>query len=280
MLFYHQKSVTIGDATSNTNIVRPSDWNSYHVGALTIGGNTNNASTWSGSNLQLDGGNNVTLKITGNTLEISGPSQVYASIEHYIPFMGSQAMAGILNASYFVIPVNLPAAMDIGRVVHMMQVSFGSNTSGTLTVSMWAQLFTLNGATLSNLASGSTAHALTYQGTNANSTTASGQRMVHIPLQHNATPGHYWLGMLLRSTSGGANATVSQIIITALNSAFSGSWGQATNASNQMFYGYGTFGTTQSTTRETIAIADLRQGGAALLRSQPYFILSNSRALP
>jgi hypothetical protein len=73
MLLHHSKSITIADGT-NTDIVRPADWNQSHVGRLTITGNTDNASTWSGTNLVLSGGNNVTLKLSNNSLEISGAS--------------------------------------------------------------------------------------------------------------------------------------------------------------------------------------------------------------
>lgn len=51
-----------GTATRNaTDLVRPSDWNSVHNQFYTITGNTNNASTASGTNVVLSGGNGVTL---------------------------------------------------------------------------------------------------------------------------------------------------------------------------------------------------------------------------
>jgi hypothetical protein len=76
MSILHGKNVTIADFTGTvtvfnsagatvtanaTDIVRPSDWVSAHNQFYTLTGNTNNASTASGTNVVLSGGNGVTL---------------------------------------------------------------------------------------------------------------------------------------------------------------------------------------------------------------------------
>jgi hypothetical protein len=76
MALYHVKSNPISDftgtvtvlnsagstATKNaTDLVRPSDWNSAHNLAMTLSGNTAGQSTFSGTNVVYQGGNNVTL---------------------------------------------------------------------------------------------------------------------------------------------------------------------------------------------------------------------------
>lgn len=63
---YHVYSQTVADGTA-TSVVRPSDWNSAHLQRQTISGNTAGRSTWSGTNLVFEGGNNVTLSINSNT---------------------------------------------------------------------------------------------------------------------------------------------------------------------------------------------------------------------
>jgi hypothetical protein len=70
MAVSHVKSVTIADGT-NTNIVRPGDWNSVHNQFFTLAGNTNNASSVSGTNVILSGGNNVTLVGSSNSIGFS-----------------------------------------------------------------------------------------------------------------------------------------------------------------------------------------------------------------
>jgi hypothetical protein len=71
MAIQHVFSNTVADGT-NTNIVRPSDWNSFHNQLSTISGNTLGGSTLSGTNIVLAGGSNITLSATGNTISIIG----------------------------------------------------------------------------------------------------------------------------------------------------------------------------------------------------------------
>jgi len=79
MALYHVKSNTVADFTGTvtgfnsqgstttlaaTNLVRPADWNSAHMMAGTISGNTSGQSTYSGAtNVVFQGGNNVTLSL-------------------------------------------------------------------------------------------------------------------------------------------------------------------------------------------------------------------------
>lgn len=80
MAISHAKSNTIGDftgtvtilnsqgstATANaTDLIRPGDWNSVHNQVITLSGNTAGTSTFSGTNIVFEGGNNITL--SGNT---------------------------------------------------------------------------------------------------------------------------------------------------------------------------------------------------------------------
>lgn len=77
MILYHAKSQTVADGTA-TSVVRPSDWNSAHVLTQQISGNTLGSSTVAGTNLVLQGGNNVTLSAStaanAATIIISGPN--------------------------------------------------------------------------------------------------------------------------------------------------------------------------------------------------------------
>ena len=60
MAIQHVFSNAIADGT-NTNIVRPSDWNSHHNNNVTLSGNTLGVATVSGTNIVFAGGPNVTL---------------------------------------------------------------------------------------------------------------------------------------------------------------------------------------------------------------------------
>jgi hypothetical protein len=108
----HVKSNTIADFTGTVSalnsagvlatvvasaLVLPSDWNSAHAQALTIGGNTAGQSTWSGTNLHMHGGNNVTLALNGNTLSVSGPATAAQSVQT----QGSVQLQGSTGAIVF-----------------------------------------------------------------------------------------------------------------------------------------------------------------------------------
>lgn len=56
-----------------TDLVRPSDWNSGHNQLFTLSGNTNNASTVSGTNVILEGAGAVTLVGSNSVIKISSP---------------------------------------------------------------------------------------------------------------------------------------------------------------------------------------------------------------
>lgn len=74
-------TVTVFDAAGLTqtrnasDLVRPSDWNSAHAMLMTLLGNTNNASTASGTNLAFSGGPNITLIGSGSRVGISAAAQ-------------------------------------------------------------------------------------------------------------------------------------------------------------------------------------------------------------
>jgi hypothetical protein len=83
-------TVTVGNSTGGTqtvnatDLVRPGDWNSAHNQYYTLAGNTNNASTVSGTNVILSGGNNVTLIGSGATIGISAGN---GTVHGWEPFM-------------------------------------------------------------------------------------------------------------------------------------------------------------------------------------------------
>ena len=76
--------VTVFDAAGSTttaaatDLVRPSDWNSAHVVAWNLGGNTAGSQAVSGLDVALHGGNNITLSAdtAASRLHIVGPDLV------------------------------------------------------------------------------------------------------------------------------------------------------------------------------------------------------------
>lgn len=79
MAVSHVYSNTVADGTA-TSVVRPSDWNSAHNQYVTIAGNTAGQSTFSGTNIVFQGGNNFTLSaataIGAATIIMSGANAI------------------------------------------------------------------------------------------------------------------------------------------------------------------------------------------------------------
>lgn len=70
---YNSQGSTVTVAA--TDLVRPSDWNSAHNQYSTIAGNTVGQSTLSGTNIQIAGGNNITLSANATQITISAANQ-------------------------------------------------------------------------------------------------------------------------------------------------------------------------------------------------------------
>jgi len=100
-----------------TDLVRPSDWNSVHNQFFTLTGNTNNASTVSGTNVVLSGGNGVTL--------IGSNSVIGFSVANQSVVPGIQSIQ-VSNTTY-----------TTGNVIfsNANGASFGSSAGGAVTLS-------------------------------------------------------------------------------------------------------------------------------------------------
>lgn len=238
MLVTHSKSITIADGT-NTDIVRPSNWNDSHVGKIVIGGNTAGVSSWSGSQMQFNGGSLVTLSINGNTLNINGADIVsdYACPVLLGGATSSQTMGamGVTSASAYFFPVILSRQVNFNLVrvpvnaswisssaSYTQQLTFGlglySNNAGTLSViSRTSFGFTVSGSSISGTITFPASTSLTgYATTSTNwAVTATGQQLIgNVGIRMldacfgaslSLSPGTYWVGAHVKmATAGGA----------------------------------------------------------------------------
>ena len=245
-----------------TDLVRPSDWNSVHNAFLTIGGNTNNASTWSGTNLQLSFNGAITGKISGNTLEISAAvaRNFFAPIDE-AEFIAGQVGQGTLHIR----PVAFPY-LAFDRAVMPVFNTNSSNSSGSHTLSFWAGIYSQNVSTLSLLASASFTTALTHSGTAGSYSLYSGMRNITMGWSTTIPEGDYWLAIVSRTTSGGANGSYSQAIRSNLASNFLGNFGASHATTIQRRLGYGFYTATTSGMPGSIAFSEIQGSNSALFR--------------
>lgn len=255
-----------------SNLVRPSDWNSAHNQFFTLTGNTNNASTASGSNIVLSGGANVTLIGSNSVIGISAAGPLTRT--GYDPFgYGAESVAGAQGAGtlYFFPMTNSPSFV-YDRVIMPIQVSNASNSSFSATFSMSVGIFTKNDSTLSLLTSTSTSHNFTASGTAGSYSLFGGIRNLTIPMTTTLTYGDYFVGIWSRTTTGGgAGMTINQMLASQPNSSYSGIYGAASNATAQMVLGQGRYSVSFSTAMPNSVPISQIQGNSSILLRPPIF---------
>ncbi len=120
-------TVTIGNSTGGTqtvaatDLVRPVDWNSAHNQYYTLSGNTNGASTASGTNVVLSGGNNVTLVGGGATVGFSVGNYITTGAlsdhSHGNPTLALTNLSGTTASNSAGLTLSLSAAAPGGGAV-------------------------------------------------------------------------------------------------------------------------------------------------------------------
>lgn len=283
----HAKSITVADATGTatgwfgtttvtvaaTDLQRPSDWNSAHNMAFTLTGNTTQGSTVSGTDIVFAGSGNVSVGGSNGSIIISGGGGIIRN--YYNPQDGYVQVAGQQGqASMHIQPAYMPdVTMD--RIAMPVLVTNATNSTGTVTISFGMAIYTRNNSTMSIYASTSGSQAITFSGNSANSSTYAGMRLMTIPWSTSFPENQYYVGIWSRTTTGGANATVSQFLASQANSVFSGILGAASNATIQYTRGLGHFSATFSTALpDSVAISQIN-GSASIVLRQPVFYLVN-----
>lgn len=271
-------TVTVGNSTGGTqtinatDLVRPGDWNSAHNQFYTLAGNTNNASTASGTNVVFQGIGAVTLVGSTDTIGISVDPPVTRNYfnpqDGYVQVVGQQGQ-GTMHMQ----PAYAPN-VTFDRLVFPINVTNATNSTGTITVSLGFGLYTRNDSTFSLLSSTTGSFAVTFSGTSNNST-YSGLRYATIGFSGFIPEDQYYVGIWSRTTSGGANATVSQFLASQVNSNFAGYIGSAVNATMQYTRGLGHYSATFSTALPSAVPISHIQGTNSVVLRQPVFYMVN-----
>jgi len=257
-----------------TNLVRPSDWNSAHNQYFTLSGNTNNSSVVSGTNVVLSGDNNITLIGSGATIGISaaGGNHTYSYFNPQDAYMQVAGQQG--QASLHFQPLQAPN-VTFDRIVFPVVFSGATNSTASVTLSLWMGIYTRNDSTFSLSTSYSTSGAVTHSGTQ-NSSQNVGMKLLTIGATDFISEGQYSVGIVSRTTSGGANASVSQMLASQLNSNLGGFWGQAVNQTIQYTRGLGVYSATTSGIPNSVAISELRGTASLVLRQSLYYFVSGT----
>lgn len=263
------------------------------LGANTAGNTTATGSTigWSGVNLTLSGTNAsqvvisapatsslsatgaLSISTNGSTISIGVPSPVTYSYfnpqDAYLQVAGQQGQ-GTLHIQ----PAKFPN-VSFDRWVFPIVNTNSSNSSGSHTISFWIGVYTRNDSSLSLLMSTSASTAVTHSGTAGSYSLYSGMRNFTIGHSTEIDEGQYYIGMLSRTTSGGANGSYSQMLCSQVNSSYFGFFGQSVVSTMQYTRGLGVYTATTSGMPSSIAFSQISGGSNSLVLRQPVFYVVN-----
>jgi hypothetical protein len=96
-----------------------------------------------------------------------------------------------------------------------------------------------------------------------------------MPMSTSLSEGRYFIGILSRTTSGGANGTYSQMLVSNFNSNFLGFFGSSHNTTMQFQPGIGVYSVTTSGMPNSIPVSQVRGSDSAAQRP-PILIFANS----
>lgn len=268
----------LGNTTQNSSTTLDQRTLSFNaIGGITAGFSNGSIQLSAPATSSLSATGAVSISTNGSTISIGAPN--YGTMSYWDNDVSQASIAAtqLGVGSVFLQQISMPANAVISALREYVSGSFSSssNSSYAGTVSMRAGLYTLNGSTLSLATSGSQTYAFT--NTSNNSTASlSGVRGMTLPLAATLTPGNYWLGIWSSTASANANwYTLSNVYQTVAGLSFSGLFGAAANASNQLVLGQGIFSTTSTNLPASIALAAITGSGA---NSQPLINLYNVSA--
>lgn len=268
-------SQTTGANGNTVSILAPPQSVISAVAPLSTSTNGSTISILAPATSSLVGASGISISTNGSTISIGqiNRSEFYPYNE--APMVTGQQGDGTLHIQ----PQPFPN-LQHDRMLIGMQISNATNSSGQLTLSAYAGLYTKNANTLSLVASISTSTNFTGSGTQGIYSSYGGPKWMSIPWTQTVTAGDYYVAIGVRSATanpGGAGHIVSQLLHSKFtNSAWSGVIGQATNASDQHQLGLGVFSITTAGVPASIAFTDLRGSGSIVLRAPVFQLRSGT----
>jgi hypothetical protein len=151
-----------------------------------------------------------------------------------------------------------------------------TNSTGSVTLSYWMGFYTQNGSTLSLSASTSFSTGFTFSGTVASYSLFSGMRLLTFPWTLTVQEQEIWVAHLSRTTTAGANASISQMLVSNVNSNFVGFFGQSHNTTQQFTIGQGVYTATTSGMPNSIAFSQIRGSDSNNLRAPAVMFINST----
>jgi hypothetical protein len=213
------------------------------------------------------------LSTNGSTISVGVPG---TTARFWNPWLQGERVAGQHGqATLHMQPYPIYQPVQFDQFVVPVQYSQATNSTLTVTMSAWVGLYTKNVSTLSLLHSGSGTFSINGSGT-ASSAQNSGPKNMTFPWTSTVSPADYWLAFISRTTTAGANASISVFMNTRQNSVWSGLMGVAAGASAQWALGLGTYSATTSAVPGSVAFSQLTGSAVSAQRQPMIWLLSQS----
>lgn len=235
------------------------------------------ATAGTAATIQFSNANGVSFGLDGSTITASvnagGAGVTYSG---YCPYGDAEHIAGQVGQGTIIFDPNPMADVQWDRIVVPINCTNSSNSSGSHTISYWLGIYSQNDSTLSLWGSTSTSIALTHSGTAGSYSWYSGMRLVTIPWTTTIPAGNYWFANLSRTTSGGANGSYSQFVMSQLNSNFLGHFGSSHNTTQQSILGHGVYTVTSNGIPASVAFSQIQGSGALGFRAPKFYFASGT----
>jgi hypothetical protein len=225
------------------------------------------------TNFVLSNANGVSFGLNGSTVTASVAGAGGGTLSGYDPFhYGAESVAGQQGAgTLYMQPVDNTPTFQFDRVGMMIQFSNASNSSNSATLSASVGIYTKNVSSLSLLASASTSYALTASGSVGSYSLFGGIRNLTVGLTQTLTGGDYWVGIWSRTSANAGGQTFNQMLASQPNSSYSGIFGAASNATDQVYLGQGRYSVSFTTAMPgSIGFSQI-QGNSSILQRPPIF---------
>jgi hypothetical protein len=210
----------------------------------------------------------VTLNSAGLAISVAAPGGgAGATGSFFRPYDEALRVAGqVGNASLMMFPV-WPGNVSFNRVIMPVQYSNATNSSGSFTVSLWVGFYTSNASTLSLYASQSTSYATSNSGTVGNASLWVGVKNLTMGWSTSLPESAYWLGVLTRTTTGGAaGMTMSQFQASQIASSYGGVLGVGAASNQAVFPGLGHYSATTNALPAAISFTQIQGTTSAQIR--------------
>jgi hypothetical protein len=189
---------------------------------MSLLGNVVGNSTASGSTIAFYAGNNITLSGLNNSqIRIDGAAGAGGGVTYHLfePFERNNTGTIQSQGTLFLSPVSINQYVTATRAVMIASIaeSVNATLSEKATVSIGAIIYTLSNDNirLQTVSSGSTSYSFNVgSGSSTNSVSFTGYRNFTLPININAAPGLYWLGMWSMTSISAAGATNNSIAFT------------------------------------------------------------------